>query len=314
MKLSRRHLLRSGGTIGATLGAAGAVPGAAAASGDALPFVLIGDWGRFGRDYQTDVATQMGATAAAMGSRFTVSLGDNFYESGVTGTDDPQWQASFERIYTAPALQSPWQVILGNHDYRGNVQAQLDYSGKSPRWRLPARYYSTTEALPDGDRADFFYLDTSPFIHYYAGTATDISGQDSAAQLAWLDRALGASTARWKIVIGHHPIYTALADEPGYDHDQPDMIARVNPILQAHQVPIYINGHDHSLQVVKMDGITYVTNGAGSATYNPEAPPIRGGFASGAHGFMTCRLSSSKLDFALIDKDGQTLYGQTINS
>ena len=312
MELSRRFFLRSGGTIGAAFGAASALPAAAAASG-ALPFVLIGDWGRFGRDYQSDVAAQLGATAAATGSRFTISLGDNFYENGVTGIDDPQWQASFERIYTAPALQSPWQVILGNHDYRGNVQAQLDYGGKSPRWKLPARYYSVSQTLPDGGRADFFYLDTSPFISYYAGTTTNISGQDSAAQLAWLDSALTASTARWKIVIGHHPIYTALADEPGYDHDQPDMIARVNPILRAHRVPIYINGHDHSLQVVKMDGITYVTNGAGSATY-PTAAPIRGGFASGAHGFMTCQLSSAKLDFALVDKDGATLYAQTINS
>ena len=306
-ELSRRHLLSSGALLGAA--ALPALPAAAAAP--ALPFVLIGDWGRFGRDHQSDVATQMGQTAAQIGSRFTISLGDNFYENGVASLTDPHWQGSFERIYTAPALQTPWRVILGNHDYRGNVQAQLDYAKQSSRWQLPARYYQRTETLPDGAAADFFYLDTSPFIHYYAGTRTDISGQDTDAQLAWLDRALGTSTARWKIVLGHHPIYTAQADEPDNYHDQPDMIARVNPILLAHKVPLYINGHDHLLQVVQMNGITYVTNGAGSATY-PPTPPIRGGFASGAHGFMTCTLSSAKLDFALIDMTGATLYAQTI--
>jgi acid phosphatase len=237
-------------------------------------------------------------------------MGDNFYENGVDSVDDPQWLSSFENIYTAPSLQSPWRVILGNHDYRGNVQAQLEY--KSPRWYLPGRYYQLSETLPDGEKADFFYLDTSPFIRNYIGTKVNIAGQDTAAQLAWLDKALGTSTARWKIVIGHHPIYTALAPEPGFDHDQPDLIARLDPILRAHDIHIYINGHDHNLQAVTMNGITYVTNGAGSETYQAMSATIRGGFVSGAHGFMTIALSSQKLDYALIDMAGTTLYAQTI--
>jgi acid phosphatase len=265
-----------------------------------------------GHDNQRDVAAQMGQTAAAIGSQFTISMGDNFYENGVESVDDPQWQSSFEQIYTAPALQSPWKIILGNHDYRGNVRAQLDYAKTSKRWQMPARYYMETVALPDGGKADFFYLDTSPFIQKYIGTRTDISGQDTDAQLQWFEAALRASTAQQKIVIGHHPIYTALAPETHYDHDQPDLIARLDPILRAHGIKIYINGHDHNLQVVKMNGITYVTNGAGSETYQASSAVIRGGFVSGNHGFMTIALSSDKLDFALIDMSGQTLYAQSV--
>lgn len=305
MSLSRRALL----TRTATLTAGAALPTLAAqAAAPALPFVLIGDWGRHGKDNQTDVANQMGKTAAAMNSRFVVSMGDNFYENGVTGLDDPYWQTSFEDIYTADSLQTPWKIILGNHDYRGNVQAQLDYSNHSKRWQLPARYYSVTEQLPDGGKADFFYLDTSPFLSQYRGTTTDISGQDTAAQLAWLDKALGTSTARWKIVIGHHPIYTALT---GPGHDQPELMAHIDPILRAHKVKIYINGHDHTLQSTTIYGVTYVTNGAGSATYE-AGPAGRNGFLSSNHGFMTCQLSSEKLDFSFVDMTGATLYGQTI--
>jgi acid phosphatase len=205
-------------------------------------------------------------------------------------------------------------VILGNHDYRGSVQAQLDYAKTSKRWQMPARYFAETVALPAGGTADFFYLDTSPFIRKYIGTRTDIAGQDTDAQLAWLDKSLKASTANWKIVIGHHPIYTALAPEPDYDHDQPDLIARLDPVLRANGIKIYINGHDHNLQVVRLNGLTYVTNGAGSETYQATSAVIRGGFVSGNHGFMTIALSAQKLDFALIDKDGQTLYAQSINA
>jgi acid phosphatase len=315
MKLSRRTLIANTAKTAAAsalpLATAGAAS-AAAASAEPLNFVLIGDWGRAGRDNQVDVANQMGKTAAAIGSKFTVSLGDNFYENGVTGLDDPYWQTSFENIYSAPSLQSPWKIILGNHDYRGNVQAQLDYSAHSNRWQLPARYYQVSETLPDGAKADFFYLDTSPFIRKYIGTNVNIAGQDTDAQLAWLDKALGASTASWKIVIGHHPIYTALAPEQGYEHDQPDMIARIDPILRAHDIRIYINGHDHNLQVVTVNGINYVTNGAGSLTYQATSAVIRNGFVSGNHGFMTIALTSEQLDYALVDMSGKTLYRQTI--
>jgi acid phosphatase len=310
MKVSRRTLMQGS----AVLTAGAALPAAAEAAVETLNFVLIGDWGRMGRDYQTDVARQMGVTAASIGSRFTVSIGDNFYENGVASVDDPQWQSSFEQIYTAPSLQSPWKVILGNHDYRGNVQAQLDYAKTSKRWQMPARYYAESVALPGGGTADFFYLDTSPFIKKYAGTRTDIAGQDTDAQLAWLDKGLKASTANWKIVIGHHPIYTALAPEEHYDHDQPDLIARLDPILRANDVKIYINGHDHNLQVVQVNGLTYVTNGAGSETYQASSAVIRGGFVSGNHGFMTMAVSAQKLDFALIDKDGRNLYAQSISA
>jgi acid phosphatase len=304
MTISRRRLLSNSAILPASM-AVTAAPAVAAA--EPLKFVLIGDWGRMGHDNQVDVANQMGKTAADFGSVYTVSMGDNFYENGVAGVDDPQWQSSFEKIYTAASLQTPWKIILGNHDYRGNVQAQLDYSKTSSRWRLPARYYQESVTLPDGGKADFYYLDTSPFIQRYTGTKVDIAGQDSQLQLTWLDAALGASTAPWKIVIGHHPIYTVVS---GADHDEPDLITRLDPILRKHNILIYINGHDHCLQVLNHSGIAYVTNGAGSQVYQPVAK--RDGFCSGEHGFMTVALTSQKLDFALIDMTGETLYTQTI--
>ncbi|OYV25972.1 MAG: acid phosphatase [Acidocella sp. 20-63-7] len=309
MHLTRRQFVSRSATAATATAAVNVLP--AAAAGAALPFILVGDWGRRGHDDQRNVAVQMGKTAAALDSRFIVSVGDNFYENGVTGLDDPQWQASFEDIYTAPALQRPWKVILGNHDYRGNVPAQLDYSRVSRRWGLPARYYTETVVLPDGGGADFFYLDTSPFIRKYLGTRTDISGQDPAAQQAWLDAALARSTADWKIVIGHHPIYTSVEGTDSYDHDQPDLIAQINPLLIKHNVPIYVCGHDHCLQSVKMTGRTYVVTGAGSQTYTPNGT-VRGGFASGAHGFMTVQLSRAALHYALVDMTGKTLYAETL--
>jgi hypothetical protein len=38
-------------------------------------------------------------------------------------------------------------VALGNHDYRGVPQAQLDYAKTSSRWRMPAAFHSDPGAL-----------------------------------------------------------------------------------------------------------------------------------------------------------------------
>lgn len=305
--ITRRQFVTSAAVLGA--GAALARP-AQAAEGS-LSFLLVGDWGRHGKHHQGDVAEQMGRTAQDINSRFVVSVGDNFYENGVESVSDSQWKSSFEDVYTAPSLQTPWYVVLGNHDYRGNVQAQLDYSGHSPRWRMPARYYMDVVTLPDGAKAAFYYLDTSPLIQKYYGSRVQVEGQDAQAQLDWLDARLGASTAEWNIVIGHHPIYTAHTHEEWHDHDQPDLVARLNPILQKYNVPIYICGHDHVLQAVKMNDISYVCTGAGSETYKPQ-PAIRGGFISGSHGFMVVRLSGRQLDYSLVDETGTALYSQSI--
>src|ERR1700761_7560056 len=129
----------------------------------ALTFLAVGDWGRDGAFHQQDVADRMGETASQIGARFVISVGDNFYEDGVRGVDDPIWKTSFEDVYRAPSLQVPWYVALGNHDYHGNSQAQLDYSAKSRRWRLPARWHAFEQTAPDGATIAFFALDTSPF-------------------------------------------------------------------------------------------------------------------------------------------------------
>src|ERR1700722_3045666 len=65
-------------------------------------FLIFGDWGRQGEQDQVEVATQMAKAANDIGAKFIISVGDNFYENGVTAVDDPQWQTSFEKVYSAP--------------------------------------------------------------------------------------------------------------------------------------------------------------------------------------------------------------------
>lgn len=285
-----------------TLLAAAALPLVpAAVRAPDLPFIVLGDWGRDGAHKQREVGATMGRTAAAAGSRFTLNVGDNFYENGVAGVDDPQWADSFERIYDHPALFTPWHSILGNHDYRGNVAAQIAYAG-SARWRMPARYYARTEALPDGTRADFLHIDTSPFVQAYRGTRVRIDGEDTAAQLRWLERTLSASTATWRIVVGHHPVYTAT----GGSRDTAELIDQLEPLLVRYRVQAYLCGHVHNLQETDVGGVRYVTSGAGSQLGRVKSL-ARPGFAMERHGFVVARLSRDALALDYVDVDGSVL-------
>lgn len=133
----------------------------------------------------------MGVIGEKLDVDFVISTGDNFYEDGLTGEDDPAFSKSFTDIYTAPSLQKPWyngsfrtieidrsqlyiilkekdkaelfrdcrqilikrafffffffilmihllveRTVLGNHDYRGDVEAQLSpvLREKDSRW------------------------------------------------------------------------------------------------------------------------------------------------------------------------------------
>jgi tartrate-resistant acid phosphatase type 5 len=297
---SRRDLLKAGAGAALSLPFLGK---AALADSPDFAFVVLGDWGRDGVSTQRKVAEQMGKAAAASSSKFVLAVGDNFYEDGVQSVDDPHFHASFEDVYTAPSLQTPWHAILGNHDYHGNVDAQIAYSGKSSRWHMPARYYTRSEVLPGGGTADFFFLDTSPFVTRYLGSKTKVDGQDPKAQLAWFEAALKQSTARWKIVAGHHPVFSG-----GSDHgNTPELIRDFKPLLEQYGVTAYFFGHDHDLQHIVVNGVNYFGCGAGSET-RPTSMIEGSRFASDHPGFFSGQIVGGALRFSFVDHTGSTIY------
>ena len=285
----------------------------ARAAAPGLAFLTVGDWGRDGASHQREVAARMGERAAADAAAFVLSVGDNFYEDGVQSATDPQWRTSFENVYTHPALQRPWYVALGNHDYRGVPQAQVEYARTSTRWRMPARYYVQSVPLPDGGHADLFVLDTSPMVKRYEAKhdgspmQRNVEAQDAPAQLRWFAGALAASRADWKIVVAHHPVFSG-----GSGHGStPELIADVKPLLEQHGVQLFVNGHDHDLQHIVVGPVTYVCTGTGS-----ETRPVRAiagtRFCSDRSGFTAYRIAGDTMRVGFIDWTGRELHAATV--
>ncbi|XP_039124954.1 purple acid phosphatase 17-like [Dioscorea cayenensis subsp. rotundata] len=286
-------------------------------SDGSLSIFVVGDWGRNGNYNQSQVATQMGKIGEELGIDFVISTGDNFYEDGLQGVYDNQFQQSFTDIYTAKSLQKQWYSVLGNHDYRGDVLAQL-----SPiLQKFDSKWFCMRSFIVNTENVDFFFVDTTPFErkywthpkdHHYDWRNVEPRDQYIENLLKDLDLALKESRAPWKFVVGHHTMRSVS------DHgDTQELLQELLPTLKANDVDLYINGHDHCLEHISSrdSPIQYFTSGGGSKAwrgkFTPNADKLR--FFYDGQGFMSMKITSTSVDLVFYDIFGTNLYQWSMN-
>lgn len=248
-------------------------------------FLVIGDYGRSGSSAKRRTVDQMRKHCQTNTCNFLVSVGDNFYPKGVTDIHDAQWDKTFTSVFYD--LPYPYFVVLGNHDYMTNPQAQAEYtqykgllaknqeSSTVAKWFLDSkRYYyvdidNQQNMVPNSQNttsdilARIIFLDTTPFrgTHHWEvrnGQIFPHEMRDTAPQVEWLQSVLSDSRPRWKIVIAHHPMFSF-----GNHGDCRD-IHFLRPLFAKYHVHAMIYGHDHVLQYNQKDGIHYYLVGTGS--------------------------------------------------
>jgi tartrate-resistant acid phosphatase type 5 len=305
LPLSRRDILRAVPALAATIAAPRVF---AQARAPRIGFLALGDWGRGGHFHQRDVAAQMEFEAMRIGSRFTATTGDNFYLCGVNSIRDSHWDHSFRNVYGRRLLDQDWFAALGNHDYCGNPDAQIEYSASEHDngWHMPSRYYAIRGAPKGYPDVDLFFLDTQALVHKYRRNvcpeiAANLAFEDPTDQIAWLRRQLYTSTARWKFVFGHHPVYS-----DGAHGDTPEL-QFLRDLFADHRISAYVCGHDHNLQHFRQGGIDYVVTGAGSAVSRLAEPGRRlGGCATSGFASFVVEGDICKLRF--VDRRGRCVH------
>ncbi|NDE13699.1 hypothetical protein EBZ80_02080 [bacterium] len=233
-------------------------------------FICTGDWGAKTRAYfQNREAIQKQALID-----FFVLLGDNFYPSGVSSVQDPQWKDMYEDTFD-PKI--PSFAVLGNHDYLRSPEAQILYTYEGSSWKMPFFYYDMVVRL-HRQSIHFVFLDTCLLaeditVPLLMGNLKAIEGYRDLVvthqkkQKAWLEETLRASTSRWKIVCGHYPI---ISDGPHTTSAQ--LRAYLLPVLEHFGVDFYLSGHDHNLQHRSLNGVNHVVCGAFASAYPLTRP------------------------------------------
>lgn len=275
-------------------------------------FIVANDLGRNGFYDQKTIAASMGQFAHHHNIEFVAAAGDVHHFNGVASVTDPLWMTNFELIYAHPELMLDWYAILGNHEYRGNTQACLDYSKISRRWIMPSRYYTMVKEIDDSTTMRLVFIDTAPLIQKYRKDSVDYPDaykQDDKAQLHFIDSVLASSKETWKIVIGHHPVY---ASTEKLENERTDMQQTVDPLLRKYKVDFYFCGHIHSFQHIKKSDspVEYIVNSSASRSRSVEK--IDGTqFCSKLSGFAVCSVSNTDFTVNFMDKDAKSIYTYT---
>jgi 3',5'-cyclic AMP phosphodiesterase CpdA len=279
--LRRRTLLRLlpallvGTTACLQPGAAG--PSAASGTGR-LRVLAVADTGS-GDANQRAVGAQMAAVHRQRPVDLVLLGGDNIYPSGDMALIDATFRRPYAELLAAGV---PFHAVLGNHDIRtDNGTPQVAYPG----FGMGGRSYSLRRGP-----VEFLMLDTNV-------------NTDWQKQLNWLRAVLARSTAPWKVVVGHHPIYSS-----GLYGNDPELGAKLIPLLRKHGVQLYINGHEHHYErSLPIDGITYLVVGGGGASLRPVMATAQTAKAVSVHSFAELEAGPTELRLSAWDSQGRLI-------
>lgn len=222
--------------------------------------LVMGDQGT-GTAGQREVAAAMARVCSRDGCDLGVGLGDNFYPAGPHDVTSSLFQERFTNVYGP--LKIPFAMVPGNHDEswlnggdgadaRG-AEVEMAYAAINPQWVMPGRTYRA----PLGPLLDLFGVDTAPLAAYVPGRRPEErpGGPWARAQQIWLSQALEASHARWKLVLGHHPLFSngKHGDAGRYDRLPLDFQrgAAVKDLYTGAcgKADLLLSGHDHALEL-----------------------------------------------------------------
>lgn len=257
---------------------------AVAASSPILRFVAVADAGS-GDQNQNTVGQAMSRYRQSHPYSLALLGGDNIYTNG----EIEKIVDVFEHPYADLIKDGvEFRACLGNHDIRyQNGDLQVKYAP----FNMEGRYYTYRK-----EAVQFFVLDTN-------GNA------DWNAQLTWLEQKLRQSDAPWKVVYGHHPIYSS-----GMYGTNPEMVSRLTPLFKKYRVHLYINGHEHNYErTVPIDGTTHLITGIGGANLRPVSQSKLTAYATSRFGFSALTVYSDRLEIQGIGMDGQPFDKGIIN-
>jgi hypothetical protein len=234
----------------------------------AVRFAVKGDWGD-GSKSQTAVTTRMCTEHARTPFAFTLTTGDNFYDSG---TARPESFQVAEKCLID--LGVPYRAVWGNHDVGGSSTGTV--------LKTPARWYT-------------FVSGPIRFV------MLDANQPSSSSQLRFLKSTLAAETTRPLIVAYHQGTRTA-----GLHPPQTSQQRLWEPLFLKYNVKLVLQGHNHLYERIGYKGITYVTTGGGgySALY-PCARKTTGlVLCKPIHHFLMVEATAAKIGVRAIGTDG----------
>lgn len=244
----------------------------ASAPGLAEPFrfVALGDVGTGGAA-QKAIAQRMSAEPYEL----MLFLGDLAYEEGTA----EQFEHNFFAIYRDVMRYVPAYPTIGNHE----------------RITAKGAAYFAAFVLPEPER--YYSFDWGD-VHFAAIDTT----QRDREQLRWLQKDLAATKQPWKIVYGHHPMYSN-----SLRGAQQWIRRSFSKILTDAKVDLVLTGHEHHYERFRVAGVNYVISGGGGGQLTRIYGSSRALRQATVHHFLAFEVTATKLTMRAIDIDGKEI-------
>lgn len=284
--------------------------------------LFVGDTGSGDRRART-VRDAIVATVREAGASHLFLLGDNVYEDGEAEQIAPRFVDLYRPVMR---LGVAIHAALGNHDVRkcnGTAMRPVprDASAYLPDRRCwaadhlatpefgyadGARYYAV--GIPGGAEplVDVFVLDSNTL----GEDQTRLEAGVDEAQLGWLDAALSASTARWRVIALHHPIYSPSRKRFwifGRRGPDPRLGAQLEPLLVRHGVHIVFQGHQHLYARLRPQrDVRYIVTGGGSRrpdAFEPDDATVPRDDRGRFNHFVYVRLTGDRFEYCAVDHE-----------
>ncbi|ORC93117.1 acid phosphatase [Trypanosoma theileri] len=168
-------------------------------------------------------------------------LGDNFYPNGIRSFRDPRFNRDLNKKFLRfPELRIQYYATSGNHD----EHPRFLYRNKM-HWTFPSPFYNSGVLQSGKTTIEIFVFSTNPY-------ELQTSQKFHKRQAEWLNKTLAKSTAHWKIVMTHEPIFDFVTL-----HHFPRSTGSIHPILKAHKVDLLVCAHLHGVFLHRVDGGYY---------------------------------------------------------
>ena len=159
------------------------------------------------------------------------------------------------------------------------------------------------------------FIDTNPLIpQFYSNTeyGPNVRATDSAAQKKWIESELAnaSSGVKWKIIVGHHPMFTGGSRTEGYDTRA--IRNTLKHLLDKYHVDAYITGHEHSLQHLKPTGSTHHFISGSASERTPVKMIDDARMVASEYGYMFFSVAEKTFWMQAIDDSGNVLYKTAI--
>ncbi|EJT96923.1 tartrate-resistant acid phosphatase type 5 precursor [Dacryopinax primogenitus] len=297
------------------------------AAGITVPNELVNDCDPGDKAYinnatalQTDTANYIGQVCTMKNCSAIISVGDNFYDSGVDFTTGGilRFEEAWVNMYAQGVFRDmPWYQCLGNHDVVKG-QAGVDFETKilpyyDDRWNfgtsgLP---YWTYHLVGSNWTATFVVVDSDCFLSSYQKNTSVYYNEytigchkNTSVQVDFLNQTFSNSKADWKFLQLHHPYMSSATNQTD--------LAPLIQIVEAHK-GIVLNGHDHCLGHYYNNNTNFILSGA--AGY-PQGGDCNNGIPlgpftkflaannnTGANGLVTMDISSTSVNVEYYVRD-----------